>query len=617
MVDSAGFFGDVTAEEAKFDRYHRYLLNADGKGDKPYTRATTLAKTTDSGDGLLYWKTKLTAIGMVRRPDLLARASVTPMDDKSGWSEILTQALAAGGSQEKANKGTAYHTFHENVENLSDDEYAAVPFELRATYAKDRAELDRLGMRELATEVTVVNELIGTAGKVDSIYELANGDQVIVDRKSGRVVEYPHGPAQQLAIYANATKVRLLDGTEFVPIGEAFPWLRKDIGLIIDISVGDETTSAVHVYEIDLVAGWYGALLSAKVRRWRNRKDLITPYQPEFINPADAKSIVDKAAKGDPPKVLAAAGLARAAGEDATHLAELAHSLMQPVAGISMPQIVQDAQGVASGWSAGAPSSDEVLNPNGSVTSADVVEEFKGAIPPLSASVREALADPPRVVVVDASGVEWEVPGDVDLAAAGLTPVAEPAPNSVEHMDAALARRRAGTAASVAPSSSDADALLAAFKTKSALQSAARKVDPGMNVSRTRQNLATDMVAHPNWAATRDALLNIDGTVRTEDPWGPTPEQVAKAKEMAATGQLSEFPVVEHVEGDSAAANPFRKAEPTVAPLTPVEIMLGKVAQATDAEQLGDLWEEAQALNLPWDGQLAQAAALKLKTFSN
>lgn len=292
MADSAGFFGP---EAGEFDRFGRYLLDIDGRGRKPYTRATTIAKTMEDTYHLGQWEGRTIAHGVAKRPDLTARAAVTPVDDKRSWSEIIDEAKSVAGGQAKAHMGTAFHQLHERVGAMDDDAWAAVPSLLRDTYQVYRAELDRLGITEVATEATVADTTLGVAGKVDGFVQLADGRVVSLDRKTGRAVDHPHSPTTQLAVYSNATHIEI--GTKWVRMAERFPQLDRTLGLIVDITVATEQEPAsVHVYEVDLVAGRWAVLEACKVRRWRNRRDLIMPYQPVQWAPEPSKAERERAA---------------------------------------------------------------------------------------------------------------------------------------------------------------------------------------------------------------------------------------------------------------------------------------------------------------------------------
>ena len=63
-----------TGDTTRRDRYGRYLvLPPDGTKPVGYTRATTIAKTLDDTSSLMAWGERMTAIGLARRPDLLAQ----------------------------------------------------------------------------------------------------------------------------------------------------------------------------------------------------------------------------------------------------------------------------------------------------------------------------------------------------------------------------------------------------------------------------------------------------------------------------------------------------------------------------------------------------------------
>lgn len=537
MVDSNGFFGDSPElDHHEYDGYGRYKLDADGKGKKSYTRATTLAKTLDNTFHLAEWKTRTVAHGVAMRPDLVARAAVTPVKDKKAWAEIITTAeQAASTGVSKGHTGSAFHTLHERVGEMTDEEYNAVPADLRALYEMYRAELDRLGITEVLTEVTVVNAKIGTAGKADGFARLSDGRVVVLDRKSGNAVDYPHSPACQLATYANSDVIVEVaaDGTQTRhPMPKN---LDTSMGLIIHVTMGDASTPpSVHVYEIDLTAGWYGALLAAKVRRWRNRKDLLTPYQPESV----------------------------------------------PMAVQVLPSIPDNTAfvGLPAGFAAGAPMSDEVLHPDGSVTEAGPPEH------PL-------------------------LPGHT--ATEGLAKV----------MDAAARfEEKQAEPAKPAGFGGDAAALLAKYKTKAALQAAARQVDPGMNVGRTRNNLASDMTGHANWLSVRGVLLGEDAPPSVADlPPGP---DLDASDSQAAEQFVTETPVDVRETGDGPAPmdNPFAPKEdkPPAAPvLSPEEELFARIGAAASTEELGAIWQYAQDNSIPWTDGLHAAGMTRAQQISN
>lgn len=619
-MDSANFFGDEpTPSTDKVDRYNRYVLAAEGS-DKSYTRATTLSKTLEDTFNLEQWQTRTVAQGIGMRADLAARAAVTPVSNKRDWKEILDQAKVTAASASKANLGTAFHTLHEAVPGMSDEQYAALPHEMRVTYELYRREMARLGITEVLTEATVVNTAIGTAGKLDGLLQLADGRIVVGDRKSGRVVEYPHSPAMQMAIYSNADRIEMPGG--WVDMRTAYPELDTTTGIVIHVTIGDETSAKVNVYDIDLIAGWYGALLAAKVRRWRNRKDLLTPFQPEYTSlpkaPVTVGTTHEKIRK-------TAEKIRKTAGEVLGGLDAMTPQLM------SDDQAEKVAQQLAA---QGVPDDEieRIINPAPEgfqdnsivirVTDPQVFRTFPGqvteeefrdnpdAIPPLSTAVREVLAEENANSTAYLPGAPSDVTVHQNVS---------PAPKGGEGFPIVDANSL-NPNAQLEGTYEDIDTLLKVYKTKAALQHAARKVDPSMNVARNRANLARDIATHARWPKMRGDLL---GAAADDTSWSPTPEQVEKAKAMAAAGQKSEFPAVTSdsvppghavvAPVETVAENPYApKSTPTVAPMSAEEDFLMRIAGASEAAHIASLWEEAQGAGVMWSGRLDQAARVKL-----
>lgn len=589
-----GLFDDdgPAPDTDEVDRYNRYMLDVDGKGKKPYTRATTIAKTLENTYNLNAWGTRCLAKGVAQRPDLVARAATTPVDDKKNWKEIFAQAevIAAGGA--KANLGTAFHALHENVATMTDDEYAAVPHDLRVTYEKYRAELVRLGIVEILTESTCAVTSLGVAGKLDALMRLSDGRVVVADRKSGRVVEYPHSACTQMATYANADMLLMPSegGPKWLTMHEAFPDLDRTTGLVIDVRIGDEATAAVHVYEVDLHAGWWSALEAVKVRRWRARRDLITPYQPEVV----------------PPK--------------------------WEIYPATPPAVIEQAKAQIDAVLAAGPELEgETFNPDGTVSGTPIVP-----IPGAQAEIEKAWGFSAQQVVdgehKDLAArirAEAAVPTDVEDAADEVPEAGEPAPKTLPEY----------------AQKNDAENLLSdkRYKTKAHMQALARKLDPAMPVNRTRANLAADIVAHPAWVDRWPEFLAA--TSSTED-WKPSAAEVAQATpsghpawssaqekviQLAPDGTQvqSEFPnsglpvitgqtgVVAEVLPGPAQDNPYAVTEdPPHAPVGPEDSYLLAISQALNKGNLAEIWQDAQSNGVEWSARLQQAAAIKLASFT-
>jgi hypothetical protein len=685
MTDSAGFFGDDPPASAQtYDRYNRYLLDVDGTGPKAYTRATTLAKTLEDEYHLGEWKARCIARGVALRDDLRARAAATPVSDKRVWSEIIKEAEVINGGGVKRNLGSAFHEFHERAPKMSGAEFQAQPLEIKATYAKYHAALQQCGIVEIMTEVTVANTKIGTAGKVDGIARLKDGRLVIIDRKSGRITEYPHSAAVQLAIYANADVIITYDENG-AAVRHPMPDVDKHTAIVIDVTIGDENTANVAVYELDIWSGWAAALLAANVRRWRNRRDLITPFHPDafaasaVVKPPTAAQFVAESGLTDftyrASGANEAAAFDHAIGHGAT-VAE-AHAIADKVAhgpaantqrhapysnisetgdGVDVATAVrQQAQTIAN---APDPLADTMLGITAAVAdvspaaaasvAAHLTDDLGGGY------VQPAHAAHPITKQAWSSAEQRNITLNPDGSRAdGLT---GPQVSAIVQPDAAALAD--GGQRAVMDQAADALALQAAFKTKAQLQAAAKRLDPAMEVTRTRKNLANDMVTHPNWPNVRAALL--PGALR---PAGQMPDPSATAEEEFAASQLA----VPHASGptgvddtsfrpdpqpkygerqtdsgmsvgfDEAAAQqpvpaaadasvqdgytgppPWEvPAQPVaVAAKTPEEQMLDRIAAATTTgpgSELAAVWQEAKDQGITWTPRLHQAAEIRHK----
>lgn len=608
-MDATEFFGDdrATAGPQTYDRYGRYQLDADGQGLKPYTRATTVAKTLEDEYHLSEWKARCAARGVALRDDLVARAKATPVEDKRVWKEILAEAEVVNAGGAKRNMGSAFHEFHERVPTMSPEEFEAQHPLIKATYAKYHAALQQCGIEEILTEVTLVNTKIGSAGKADGIARLRDGRYVIIDRKSGRITEYPHSACQQLAIYANADVMITYDENG-ATVRHPVPPLDKHMALVLDVTIGDEQTANVAVYELDIWSGWAAALLACNVRRWRNRRDLVTPFHPD----APARSAAEgpsTAANFNAPSRTAAevmpdavadtmlginAAVAdvspAAAASVAAHLSEhpagqatLDAALALPPSGVQQP--VEVAHGPTANADLGGP----------------MVQQAHAGHPLTkqawsSAEQRNITLNP------DGSRSDGLTGPQVSAVLAGPQPQASPALVG------------------------DVDALQAAFKTKAQLQAAAKRLDPAMEVTRTRKNLAGDMVAHPQWAARRSEFL--PGTVAPQ-PFphvgeDPDPESfspvVTNAPGPVPPDPTPTMPAQQFTSEEAAIGEqptpPWEVPAPAVVEKTPEEQMLDRIAAATTTgpgSELAAVWEYATSYGITWSARLHQAAEIRHK----
>jgi hypothetical protein len=250
--------------EIQRDRYGRPLI-VPPKGGKPvaYTRATTIANSLDDPSALTAWKMRMAAIGLSVRSDLLLAINAA-QDDKMAINKYIEDAMEVAGASRAATIGTAIHSFTERMD-LGQD-LGPVPSEwvptLRA-YEQKTKQLNNLHIEQF----TVLDKF-KIAGTPDRVVEL-NGEKYIADIKTGRI-DHPNNIAMQLAIYANGLPYDPATATR----GK---WgdINKDKAIIIHLPAG---TGLCELVWIDIAEGWRGVQFAMKVREWRDKKGLATPF---------------------------------------------------------------------------------------------------------------------------------------------------------------------------------------------------------------------------------------------------------------------------------------------------------------------------------------------------
>jgi hypothetical protein len=265
--------------EPQRDRWGRPLIiPPDGGKPLGYTRATTVAKTLDDEGSLIKWAQRMTAAGLVRRPDLLALLA-SKLDDggdipeqhKADVQRICDEAKEHGGGSRAANLGTALHALTEALD-LGRNPYVG-PDQAADIDAYRRAvePFEVLGVEQF---VVLDEHRIG--GTFDRLWRLPDGRIVIADLKSGRDLSYSwRSISVQLAIYANG--IGYHDGLRTpLPAGTD-----TDTGIVVHLPVGQ---GRCDLYSVDLRAGTVALQHSMWARTWRNRKNLHEP----FSSPASA-----------------------------------------------------------------------------------------------------------------------------------------------------------------------------------------------------------------------------------------------------------------------------------------------------------------------------------------
>jgi hypothetical protein len=262
-------------QEVRRDRWGRYQV-LPPRGDKPvgYTRATTIAKILDDSSSLMAWNSRMTAIGLGLRPDLVALVATTPQDDKKTLDSLVKRASEAGGATVRRDLGTAVHGLLER--RLKDPSFVA-PDPYQADIEAVLSALADAGLSFVdgMTERIVVNDEIEVAGTFD--LALTDGQEIFVsDLKTGSSVKYGGlAFAIQLSIYANAsnlyTQGSAKDGSE--DIREPMPEFSKSAGIIIHCQPG---SGLAELHWLDLEAGTEALHTALEVRRLRK----LTPIHP-------------------------------------------------------------------------------------------------------------------------------------------------------------------------------------------------------------------------------------------------------------------------------------------------------------------------------------------------
>ena len=253
----------MTRVEIERDRYGRPLVKPI-KGGKPiaYTRATTIANSLDDPAALTAWKMRMAAIGLTVRNDLLLAINAA-QDDKMAINRYIEDAMEVAGASKAATIGTALHTFAEKLD-LGQD--INVPNE----WAKDLIAYENVTkkLNKIFIEQFCVLDKFKIAGTPDRVVEY-EGERFIADIKTGRI-DHPNNIAIQLAIYANGLPY-------FIDTATRGKWgdVNKEKAIIIHLPAG---TGLCQLVWIDIAEGWKGVQFAMKVRQWRDKKGLATPF---------------------------------------------------------------------------------------------------------------------------------------------------------------------------------------------------------------------------------------------------------------------------------------------------------------------------------------------------
>lgn len=263
----------------KRDRYGRYIIPDPETGkERSWTRATTHAKTISDTFRLHKWQERMVAKGLVMRPDLFARVSVT--DDRGELDDICEEAKTAAGSKIGANMGTALHGFTERLDR--GEELRSLPASLKTavdSYALALQTHNMYALREYIESVIICPDL-GVAGRLDRIMTNTgpvgrweeSGARFIGDVKTAANIGYSWLEVSiQLAIYAHASLIWDPVNEKFLP----FPEVDQFEAVVMHMPVPSEGNAGyTDLYRVDIAQGWQYALLAAEIRKARADKSL-------------------------------------------------------------------------------------------------------------------------------------------------------------------------------------------------------------------------------------------------------------------------------------------------------------------------------------------------------
>jgi hypothetical protein len=262
---------ETVGEGPKRDRWGRYLVVLEGGGKAAaMTRATTISSLLDSRHAIEKWQQRHVAVGLASRPDLLAQVQSTTIEDKQTLNSVCQKALDASGADAAASMGTALHRV---VEKVNLDPEADVPEAFAERIAEYRRVMAAHGVTVCLNAVEQIHILaeLGIAGMADA-HVMVGGRRYIFDLKTGSSIDYGSGGySVQLSIYAAAE-------TLYDPHTEThrpMPEVDQERAIICHLPAkGGPAT----LKWLDITAGREALDHAVFAHRWRNRKDLLTPF---------------------------------------------------------------------------------------------------------------------------------------------------------------------------------------------------------------------------------------------------------------------------------------------------------------------------------------------------
>lgn len=234
----------------------------------PYTRCTTYVECLDDRYALEKWKMRMVALGLTDNPDLLLSVAAH-RDDKDKLNELTWKATEQAKASAAATTGTALHALTEKIDRGQD--VGVIPEAYQADLDAYRQATEHMEM--LAIERFVVQDALKVGGTPDRVVRVGGRSYIADVKTGGGAVNWgQRAIAMQLAVYAHSAHYDPRTGHR-TPLPNDLDQTR---GIIIHLPAG---AGECTLYWVDLDAGWLAVTLATRVREWRRRKDLFTPYQ--------------------------------------------------------------------------------------------------------------------------------------------------------------------------------------------------------------------------------------------------------------------------------------------------------------------------------------------------
>ena len=312
------------------------LVPAKGGAPKHYYRPSKLGDNLDNRWNLEQWFKRMTATGLMLRPDLLSLVAAEQGNDKK-LNKICDQAIEAAKGKVGANQGVALHKLLER--RLRGEDLSHIPPGLQADVDACLRCLERHSFEVVEIEQFVVCEAMEAAGTRDLLLR-HHGRLFTGDWKSGagQVRFGLGGIAVQLSIYSHAE-------TSWDPETKTHTELEPcDITRAYAFHI-PSGSGQCDLVEVDIVAGWEAAKTAIWIKQWQKRRDLGRSVTDAADNLTFERELIATRVRALPQgavdflarKVADHGGLPRVSQSASAHLDVWADLLVEVEAEFDMP----------------------------------------------------------------------------------------------------------------------------------------------------------------------------------------------------------------------------------------------------------------------------------------